>query len=71
MLFQAIPECYERTSVIIATNLDFSRWTELFESEIMVAALIDRVTFRSHTLNMNANKSYRLKQTLGSGKKKR
>ncbi|SHI89308.1 hypothetical protein SAMN02746098_04821, partial [Desulfosporosinus lacus DSM 15449] len=40
------------------------RWTELFENEIMVAALIDRVTFRSHVLNMNVKDSYRLEQTL-------
>lgn len=64
MLFQVISERSERASVIITTNLEFSRWTELFENEIMVAALIDRVTFRSHILNMNVKDSYRLEQTL-------
>ena len=64
MLFQVIAERSERASVIITTNLEFSRWTELFENEIMVAAMIDRVTFRSHILNMNVKESYRLEQTL-------
>jgi DNA replication protein DnaC len=64
MLFQVISERSERASVIITTNLEFSNWTELFENEIMVAALIDRVTFRSHILNMNVKESYRLEQTL-------
>jgi DNA replication protein DnaC len=64
MLFQVISERSERASVIVTTNLEFSGWTELFENEIMVAALIDRVTFRSHILNMNVKESYRLEQTL-------
>jgi DNA replication protein DnaC len=64
MLFQVISQRSERASVIITTNLEFSRWTELFEDEIMVAALIDRVTFHSHILNMNVESSYRLTQTL-------
>ena len=64
MLFQVISERSERASIIVTTNLEFSRWTELFENEIMVAALIDRVTFRSHILNMSVKDSYRLEQTL-------
>ena len=64
MLFQVISERSERGSIILTTNLEFSRWTELFENEIMVAALIDRVTFRSHVLDMNVKDSYRLEQTL-------
>jgi DNA replication protein DnaC len=64
MLFQVISERSERSSIILTTNLEFSSWTDLFENEIMVAALIDRVTFRSHILNMNVKDSYRLEQTL-------
>ena len=64
MLFQVISERSERGSIILTTNLEFSRWTELFENEIMVAALIDRITFRSHVLDMNVKDSYRLEQTI-------
>ncbi len=64
MLFQVISERSERASIIITTNLEFSNWTDLFENEIMVAALIDRITFRSHILNMNVKDSYRLEQSL-------
>jgi DNA replication protein DnaC len=64
LLFQVISERSERASVIITTNLEFSSWTDLFENEMMVAALIDRITFRSHILNMNVKDSYRLEQTL-------
>jgi DNA replication protein DnaC len=64
MLFQIISERSERASIIVTTNLEFSSWTDLFENEIMVAALIDRITFRSHILNMNVPESYRLEQAL-------
>ncbi|WRO23769.1 ATP-binding protein [Metallumcola ferriviriculae] len=64
MLFQVVAERYERASIIVTTNLEFSSWTDLFENEMMVAALIDRLTFRSHILNMNVDESYRLQQTL-------
>lgn len=69
MLFQVISERSERASIIITTNLEFSSWTDLFENEMMVAALIDRITFRSHILNMNTVDSYRLEQTILNGKR--
>lgn len=53
LLFKIIADRAEKRSVIISTNLKFSEWTTLFENETMVAALIDRLTFRSHVLNMN------------------
>jgi DNA replication protein DnaC len=64
LLFKVISDRSERGSTIVTTNLPFSQWTELFENTTMVAALIDRLTFRSHVLNMNGD-SYRLKATLG------
>jgi len=62
LLFKVISDRSERSSTIVTTNLPFSRWTELFENTTMVAALIDRLTFRSHVLDMNGE-SYRLKAT--------
>ena len=66
MLFQIISERSERASVIISTNLEFSEWTQLFENEMMLAALIDRVTFRSFVLNMNCSSSYRIDATINN-----
>ena len=54
-----IAERSERTSTVITTNLEFSKWTELFANETLVAALVDRLTYHSVVLNMNGN-SYRL-----------
>jgi len=67
LLFQVISDRSERASVIITTNLDFSDWTQIFENQMMLSALIDRVTFHSHILNMNAGEgkvSYRLSSSL-------
>jgi len=59
LLFKVIADRSERQSVIISTNLKFSDWTSMFESTTMVTALVDRLTFRSHVLNMNSERPYR------------
>lgn len=53
LLFKVLPDRSERTSTIVTTNLPFSKWAELFENTTMVAALVDRLTYRSHVLDMN------------------
>ena len=63
LLFKVISDRSEKSSTIVTTNLPFSKWTELFENTTMVAALIDRLTFRSHVLDMNGD-SYRLRSAL-------
>lgn len=63
LLFKVISDRSEKSSTIVTTNLPFSQWTELFENTTMVAALIDRLTFRSHVMDMNGE-SYRLKVSI-------
>ncbi len=62
LLFQVLSERTERSSVIITTNLDFSRWVEVFGDAMLATAIVDRLIYRSHVLNMNAE-SYRFKQS--------
>jgi len=59
LLFKVIADRAERQSVIVSTNLKFSDWLSMFENKTMVTALIDRLTFRSHVLNMNSSNPYR------------
>lgn len=59
LIFKVISERSERASTIITTNLEFSRWPEMFTSDTLVAAMIDRLTYHSAVLNMNG-RSYRL-----------
>lgn len=63
LLFKVISDRSEKSSTIVTTNLPFSKWTDLFENTTMVAALIDRLTFRSHIMDMNGD-SYRLKVSI-------
>lgn len=51
-----------RKSTIITTNLSFERWGEIFQDEVMTAAMIDRLTHQAHIVNMNGS-SYRMKET--------
>ncbi|GAE32999.1 IS21-like element helper ATPase IstB [Alkalihalobacillus hemicellulosilyticus] len=63
LLFQFFSSRYERASVIITTNLEFSEWTNLFGDEKMTAALLDRLTHRSHIHLLNGE-SYRFRQSM-------
>ena len=62
LLFKVIADRSERGSTIVTTNLAFSEWTSLFENAAMVAALVDRLTFKSYVLDMNGD-SYRLEHS--------
>lgn len=59
LLFKVISDRSERQSVIVSTNLKFSDWTTMFENTTMVSALVGRLTFKSHVLNMNSSNPYR------------
>src|SRR4030042_1723262 len=50
LLFEVISECYERKTVIINTNIDFSRWVNVFYDEQMTGAILDRVLHHCHLL---------------------
>lgn len=63
LLFQVISECYEQRSVIITTNLEFSKWVNIFYDEQLTAALIDRLVHHSYLLIFDGQ-SYRIKNSL-------
>jgi DNA replication protein DnaC len=69
LLFQFCSSRYERGSLIITTNLEFPKWTEVLGDEKMTAALLDRLTHNAHILNINGE-SYRFKQALSRQAKK-
>ncbi len=50
LLFQVISECYEKKSIIITTNLEFSKWNGIFYDEKLTSAIIDRLVHHSHML---------------------
>jgi len=62
LLFEVISRAYERTSLILTTNLPFEAWTEILGSQRLTGALLDRLTHRIHILEANGE-SYRLRES--------
>ena len=62
LLFEVFSQRYERGSTMVTTNLPFDEWTEVFGSERLTGALLDRLTHHVHILEMNGE-SYRLKRS--------
>lgn len=60
LLFDVISTAYERTSILLTTNLPFEQWTEVLGSERLVGATLDRLTHRCHILEATGA-SYRLR----------
>lgn len=63
LLFQVISDCYERKSLIITSNLEFSQWNTVFGDNRLTAALIDRLVHHSHIV-IFSGESYRLTQSM-------
>ena len=64
LLFQVIADCYERKSLIITTNLEFTKWNDIFYDEKIKAAIIDRIIHHSHLLDFSGRDSRRLMNSL-------
>lgn len=63
LLFQVISDCYERKSLIITSNLEFSQWNTVFGDNRLTAALVDRLIHHSHIV-IFSGESYRLTQSI-------
>ena len=62
LLFEVFSQRYERGATLVTSNLPFDEWTEVFGSERLTGALLDRLTHHVHILEMNGE-SYRLNQS--------
>jgi len=70
LLFEIFSQRYERGSILVTSNLPFDEWTEVFGSERLTGALLDRLTHHVHILEMNGE-SFRLNQSRRKQKSKK
>ncbi len=63
LLFRVIADSYETRSLILTTNLEFSKWGSLFTDDQMAAAMIDRLAHHGHLLLFDGE-SYRMTHAL-------
>ncbi len=62
LLFEIFSQRYEQASTLVTSNLPFNEWTEIFGSERLTGALLDRLTHHVHILELNGE-SYRLEHS--------
>ena len=61
LVFQLISQRYEQGSLVLTTNLEYKRWSEIFNNDSgLTSAILDRVLHRADTVVIEG-KSYRMK----------
>ena len=67
LLFHLLSKLYERTRVVITTNLTFSEWSSVLGDARLTSALLDRLTHHCHIVE-TGNQSFRFKQSSATAK---
>jgi DNA replication protein DnaC len=63
LLFQVVSRAYESKSLLLTTNLEFSRWGSMLTEESMASAMADRLLHHGHVVTFKGE-SYRIRHAL-------
>lgn len=63
ILFNLLSNRNDKGSIMITTNLEFDRWQEIFQDPMLTGAIVDRLTYKAHVVNMLRDTSHRLEKT--------
>ena len=67
LLFQVLSDCYEKRSLVITTNIEFSKWGVVFGDDKLASELIDRIMHHGRLVEFNGT-SKRMEHALMLGK---
>jgi len=67
LMYDIINQRYEINSLIMTSNLEFSDWIQVFKSDKLTAALLDRISHHSNIIEMNGD-SYRFSNSVAKRK---
>ena len=63
LLFRVVSMCYETISLVLTTNIEFSRWGTIFNDEDMAKAMMDRIVHHGRLVTYDRD-SYRMQHAL-------
>ncbi len=64
ILFNLLSNRNDKGSIIITTNLTFDRWEEIFKDAMLTGAMVDRLAYKAHILDISRDISHRYEETL-------
>lgn len=70
ILFNLISNRNDKGSIIITTNLTFDRWEEVFKDAVLTGAMVDRLAYKAHILDITRDVSHRYEETVSWKKEK-
>ncbi len=68
LLFQVVSDAYERKSLIITSNLEFSQWNSVLGDDKLTSALIDRLIHHSHIV-VFSGQGHRMEEAMSRGRR--
>lgn len=64
ILFNLLSNRNDKGSIIITTNLTFDRWEEIFKDTMLTGAIVDRLAYKAHILDISRETSHRFEETI-------